>query len=485
MSTPTTPTLRDVAQLAGVSPATVSYIVNNSRSTSAETRMKVEKAISQLGFVPNKLGRMLAMRKHHTKQESNLIEDQTLSNSDETIPAISNRSVLTTLLRIVRTFQPVSPEDLAKRMGVDTNSITKIIEPLIESKVLVGGFGHLGIPVQLSLNTEQDYVIGVYIDARRTYIASASIDGKIISGEHFETSPDSISTIERIRLIIERIRSSFPNKSLSCVGLSVPGPTDKDRQRLLYAPHLGWNNVSIAEALRLKKFKDNRHGTDVEHVPVIVENRANAAAIYEARRRLHNCTDGTWNDFILIRVDDGIGSGLILGGELYRGAEHGMGFGGEFGHMTIVVGGKQCSCGNRGCWERYASASSAVGIYNGERARSYYGNSIHFLDIVAWADAGEMKAQRCLERIGEYLGIGIGNILNGLGIPRVIVGGPIVYGWRFIENRLHKALSNTLGGQLYNWVVDTCKPSGDGIGGAIEVAIDHHIDAITEIMPVN
>jgi predicted NBD/HSP70 family sugar kinase/plasmid maintenance system antidote protein VapI len=489
-----TPTLKDVAMLAGVSTATVSYIVNNSRPTSPEVRMRVEKAISQLGFVPNQLGRMLALRKYNTDElaDLNSLTERSIKISNQFKPLNKRKeiesnirsipeSVTISLLRTLRALQPISRNELAKRIGIDANTVSDIVNPLLQRKALLENTDYTGIeaPATLRLNTNESIVIGGYIDVRRTYIAVASLDGRIVAEEHFNTLPDPNATIDRMRLIIERLRSNFSKHKVSSVGISVPGPTDKDRKRLLYAPHLNWNDISIAESLRLNNRKSiNQREVSNEIVPVIVENKANASAVYEARRRLRDHTDGAWNDFVLIRVGTGIGAGLVLGGELYRGVKHGMGFGGEFGHMTIVVGGKQCSCGNRGCWERYASAASAVNIYNGERAQSAHGSPIHFLDVVAYAEAGEPKAQRALERVGEYLGIGIGNVLSGLGISRVVISGPIVYGWRFIEDSMHEAVSRTIAGRLYNWLVEPGEPSGDGIGGAIEIAIEHYLSTL-------
>ena len=148
----------------------------------------------------------------------------------------------------------------------------------------------------------------------------------------------------------------------------------------MYAPHLGWRDVSIAESLGVS-------------VPVIVENNATAAAIYEAqrRRRLDQGLRRS-NDFVLVRAGTGIGVGLVLGGEAYRGTQ-GAYLAGEFGHMTIVAGGKLCPCGNRGCWERYASAGSAVELYLGSRAHAKDRTSLRFRDIVLARRASHERAQ--------------------------------------------------------------------------------------------
>ncbi|MEJ7618762.1 MAG: ROK family protein, partial [Pyrinomonadaceae bacterium] len=131
-------------------------------------------------------------------------------------------------------------------------------------------------------------------------------------------------------------RAQLPERELGLIAVSVPGPTDSERTRLLYAAHLDWQDVPVAQELSFK----GRARIGAREVPVIVEGDALAAASYEARRRLKDCTDGTWNDFVLVRAGTGIGVGLVLGGEVYRGRRVGGGLAGEFGHMTIVAGGK-------------------------------------------------------------------------------------------------------------------------------------------------
>jgi len=210
-------------------------------------------------------------------------------------------------------------------------------------------------------------------------------------------------------------------------------------------------------------------------VPVVVENDATAAAVYETRLRLRGADSGLLSDFILVRSGTGIGVGVILGGEVYRGTGVGAGLAGEFGHMTIVAGGKPCACGNRGCWERYASASAASSLYVGERVQLGGMSAPRYVEIVARAESGELRAQRTLERVGEYLGIGIGNVIMGLGVPRVIVSGRVVYGWKFIREPLHNAVAQSMASRLAGWSVEPGEPSGAGLGGALEVAAEGFI----------
>ena len=184
------------------------------------------------------------------------------------------------------------------------------------------------------------------------------------------------------------------------------------------------------------------------------------------------------SNFILVRSGTGIGVGLVIGGEVYRGTGIGRGMAGEFGHMTIVAGGKKCVCGNRGCWEQYASAASASSLYVGNRPLRSGETLPRFADIVTKAENGEVRARRTLEQIGDYLGIGIANVMMGTGIPRAILSGRLVYGWKFLQGPLHQAVERSMVGKTGGWSVESGSPVGSAIGGALEVAVDEYFNSI-------
>ncbi|HEX8137008.1 MAG TPA: ROK family transcriptional regulator [Pyrinomonadaceae bacterium] len=380
------------------------------------------------------------------------------------------------LLRIVRAAQPISRVELARRLGVNRSTVTELVKPLIAMDVLreeplpplANGSRALGRrPVGLSFNGDGDFFVGVNIGVRRSQVGLTTLSGEIIAEEEFDTPAEHAAALDLIRASITRQRERVEGRRLGMIGISVPGPTDAARSKLLYAPRLDWHDVSIADAL---KFPSERGAGAA--APVVVENDATAAAIYEARLRLRDMTSGLPDDFVLVRSGTGIGVGVVFGGEVYRGTGQGKGVAGEFGHMTIVAGGKQCVCGNRGCWERYASASAASSLYVGDRMQLGGMQAPSYIEIVARAESGELRAQKTLERIGEYLGIGIGNVIMGLGVPRIIVSGRIVYGWKFLYEPLRAAVAQSMAGKITGWSVEAGEPTGAGLGGALEAAVD-------------
>jgi len=165
---------------------------------------------------------------------------------------------------------------------------------------------------------------------------------------------------------------------------------------------------------------------------------------------------------------------LVLGGEAFRGTS-GADIAGEFGHMTIVAGGKACACGNFGCWEKYASAASAVELYTGDSQRAKMRDKLRFTDLVGRAMAGERRAQVTLERVGTHLGIGIGNVICGLGVSNVVLSGELVHGWKFIETSARAAVAMSMAGRLSRWSLEPGDMHGADLGGALEVAIEHYL----------
>lgn len=521
-------TLRDVAQLAGVSTATVSHVINNSRRISPETRARVERVIAEIGFVPNEFGQMLAKRRNetrHAKQaqlNANASDGNAQSFTNGTnheIPAqaapfapshkhsplktgklslpIAQRthiendkmgrnisgSTARFLLKLVRAAQPISRAELARRLNVNRSTVTEIVRPLLDSGVLREDAHKLSTtmragrpPIGLSLRSDRAYFIGINLGVRNSQVGVMTTDNRMLAEESFDTPSDASETLDLIRGAIERVSLHVPEDGNVFIGVSVPGPVDVKRAKMLYAPHLGWSEIKIAEGIRpsADKVKSN-----VLNAPIIVENDATAAAIYETRRRLRETTDDSWDDFILVRAGTGIGVGLVLGGDAYRGTGIQGGVVGEFGHMTIVAGGKPCACGNRGCWERYASATSAVSLYTGDRM-THGMTTLKFVDIVARAESGERRAQATLEQVGEYLGIGISNVITGLGIGRVVVSGRVAFAWSYIKEPLHAAVARTMAGRLVNWSVQAGEPHGSGLGGGLEVAVEHYLTSLTD-----
>ena len=375
------------------------------------------------------------------------------------------------LLRLIRASQPITRTEIAQRLKIDRSTVTENTRELINRGVLQEITRDAGTDVRrgrvLSFAGTNDYFVGINLGVRHTQIGWTTMTGETSSEIEFETPKTAAATIKLAIEHVEKIRAAKPDKTLRTIGVSVPGMIDGGRRDVIFAPNLNWRNVDVAGGFA--KFGD---------VPVVVENDATAAAMFEARLKIAESSEGAASNFILVRSGTGIGVGLVIGSEIYRGTGLGRGIAGEFGHMTIVAGGKSCVCGNQGCWEKYASASSAASLYLGDRPLRPGQTMPRFVEIVAKAENGELRSQRTLEKIGDYLGIGIANVIMGTGVPRVIISGRLVYAWKFIVAPLHDAIRRSIIGSVDGWSIEAGSPSGSALGGALEVAVEEYLNTI-------
>src|SRR3954449_8387890 len=182
----------------------------------------------------------------------------------------------------------------------------------------------------------------VGIDVGGTKIAGGVVDerGRILGTARRESPATDTEAIEQsIEDLVTELRAAH---EVTAVGVGAAGFVDSARSTVLFAPNLAWRDEPLRADL------EKRLG-----LPVVIENDANAAAWGEF-------TFGAGEDlqdFVLVTVGTGVGGGMVFNGELHRGA---FGVAAEIGHMRVVPDGRLCGCGNRGCWEQYASGSALV-----------------------------------------------------------------------------------------------------------------------------
>jgi len=226
--------------------------------------------------------------------------------------------------------------------------------------------------------------------------------------------------IEQIERSIRNLLDAFPNGLKEFVGIGVgsPGSVDLDGGTVKYPPNFpGWTVVRLGEALH-KKF----------HLPIEVDNDANAAAIGEARFG----AGVDYKDFIMITLGTGVGGGLILDGKIYRGP---FGGAGEIGHITIDYNGPLCNCGNRGCVEAYVGAKyltrraiERVQSHPESKILRLAENDMSKIDpkiVSLAAQQGDGTALDILQETGTYLGVGLASVVNLLDLRIIIIGGAI------------------------------------------------------------
>jgi predicted NBD/HSP70 family sugar kinase len=174
-------------------------------------------------------------------------------------------------------------------------------------------------------------------------------------------------------------------------------------------------------------------------LPVIIDNDANAVALAELWFGRPEVTDA--RDFIMVLVAEGVGTGIIFDGQVYRGQR---GAAGEFGHMVIGTNAPvACSCGNFDCWEAFSSERATLARY-GTLSSEDGASSISFPELVDRALGGEANAKAALVETAHFLSIGISNLVVGFSPEAVVVGGDIARAWSLVEDALTERIERTV-----------------------------------------
>ena len=257
------------------------------------------------------------------------------------------------------------------------------------------------------------------IDVGGTKIAAGVVDekGNILEELRVESPAKDVSAIEAaIERLVTELRTRHP---IEAVGVGAAGYIDRARAVVLFAPNLAWSDLDLK--------------TDLERtlgLPVVVENDANAAAWGEFQFGAGHDVD----DLLLVTVGTGVGGGVVLDGALYRGA---FGVGAEIGHMRVVPDGILCGCGNRGCFEKYASGSALVrSVRAAARGGSLLAaglvervggdpDEITGPLVTDAARDGDVFAIEQLAAVGRWLGEGIASLAAILDPAVVVVGGGV------------------------------------------------------------
>ncbi len=337
-------------------------------------------------------------------------------------------------LNLIRTNQPISRADLARLMGTRRGAVSLLVNELIEDRAIYeGATGEAKRgrkPTFLYVDSRKRCVVAVDIRPTRTFIMVTDLVGRqLASVNSFPTEREPrrfvLDLVKRIKAIL------VEHKDLGrCqgVGVVVPGMVESETGRVLLAPNLGWKDVGlqapIATALGLR---------------VQIENSGKACALAQlwATRDAKAPTN-----FVYITVSDGLGVGIVMGGELVRGQHN---IAGEFGHVPLNIDGPRCGCGATGCWEAYVSNLATLSRYFGrdlrERRMAADVADLTVDDLIARARGGDGKAMAALLSTARYLGLGLGSVVNAIDPSHVYIGGEITAAWDLIEATVRSGLA--------------------------------------------
>ena len=377
--------------------------------------------------------------------------------TSETARHINRRIVL----NLIRSHQPISRADLARHSGLQRSTVSVITEQLIEERwVTEGANGHAPRgrrPRFLHLNKERVGIIGVNIRPKMTTLALANLDGHFVAQESLPTAPNPKQFIDELVPRLQNLKKMRSELTCEGIGVSLPGRVDLASQRLVFAPNLEWRDVDLKTPLE-----------EALGLPVELENAANACALSEIwfGRRAESA-----QDLVALTVAEGIGTGLVLNHQLVRGT---TGVAGEFGHITIVENGLTCRCGNKGCWEVYASNTAAIRYYMGSKSTS---QSPSFDDIMRLASQGDSKAIEALNQTAHYLGVGMAMLVTGLAPEVILVIGEITRMWNQVGPIITKTLKERSLTHANTRIIPTDPVSHPRLLGTIALVLQQHFGA--------
>ena len=363
------------------------------------------------------------------------------------------------VLNLIKSRGPISRTEIARLSGLSPATVSGITAEFIASGLVheLGEGESTGgrRPVLLRLNPRAGFVVGVKLMEHAITSALTDLDAQVLhhritplAATDAPVAPDAILPVI-VQAIEQTIaESQVERQRVLGIGVGLAGLVDGEAGICRYSPFFGWRDVPLAEPI-------------AEHfgLPVYLENDVNTLTIAEQWFGYGHGVD----HFVVVTVGRGVGAGIVVNGQFYRGA---LGGAGEFGHITLVDDGPPCDCGKRGCLEALASDPAVVrqaraAIALGERTALAEVAPLTLDAVVEAADAGDELARRLLADSGRWLGIGIATLVNILNPQLVIVGGEGVRAgeWRFGPMRA------AIQAHAFNGLADelevVIEPSGD------------------------
>jgi len=362
--------------------------------------------------------------------------------------------------RIVNAVQQrgsLTQVELAGVTGLSPATVSNIVKELVASGVLhtspTSRSGRRAQQVTLARNL--GLIAGMHFGSRSLRVALSDVTHRIVAEQRMPLPPDHRADVglDRASLLLAEMVESVDARSdeVLAVGVGVPIPVDVQTGRVSSHGMLrGWDGVSVTEML------GGRLG-----VPVYVDNDVNLGALAETRL---GAARGSQH-VLYVRVSHGVGGGLVLGGQVFRGR---IGAAGEIGHVSVVEHGSVCRCGNRGCLETVIGATALVGTL-----RHSHG-PLTLRDVVTRAGAGDAGCRRVISDAGRYLGMAVATVCNIIDPELVVVGGQLAEAGELllepmrdaIESRAIPSVAGPVG------IVEGELGASAEVRGALAVALD-------------
>ena len=315
----------------------------------------------------------------------------------------------------------ISRSELAELTGLSQATISSIVSHLIQEGALIEeGATQVEIRgrgrplVSLRLRPEYMFVAGVKIATHQIVVSLTDFTGNVCASDNIECEPLQLGPEKLAVFVAKAIRACLRKaqrkvEEVSGIGLGLPGYVGLNSGMVYWSPVFEERDVQFGKIMQARF-----------DVPVFIENDANLVTLAEHWFGLAKGLEHA----VVITIEHGTGSGLILNGKLYRGAS---GLAAEFGHTKLVFEGPECQCGQHGCMETHTAGfavlreAAKVGFKVPQQPLDYHERFRLLNEILERAEAGDRKLRRIFQHMGKYLGLGIANVINLLNPQRVII----------------------------------------------------------------
>ena len=351
------------------------------------------------------------------------------------------------LLREISQHGPLPRIDLAERTGISRATVTSVTAELLRGGLIQevprdsrGDDSARGRPrIDLKVAGQAHLIAGLKVADTRISLVLMDFEGRDVATTNHtmpksRLSPDALA--EEIAMGLQALaeKAGYALSDISGVGVGLAGVVNVEDAVVYWSPSLDQRNVSLGDVLR------NRLG-----IPAYVDNDANLVALAELTFGIAK----DHSDFIVITIESGVGMGMVLGGQLYRGAR---GCGAEFGHTKVQLDGALCRCGQRGCLEAYASDYALVREAASVGTIAQSGSTTDaIIAVLAAAKAGDQTARTVIERAGKMFAMGLANLVNIFDPELVILAGP--------QMSFDHVYSDAVIEQMHKSIVDIDKPA--------------------------
>jgi N-acetylglucosamine repressor len=354
------------------------------------------------------------------------------------------------ILNAIKTHGPIGRADIARRTGLSPATVTSISAKLISQNLVLeksaGDSSGGRPPILLIINPRGGYVIGIKLTESHAVCALTDLEASVVAKtSRMLSGHDPAQVVEDLaQVVLSLIREQkIAKKQLLGIGIGLAGIVDAENGVLRQSPIYGWDNVPLRAMMQSKL-----------HIPIYIENDVNTLTLTE---KWFGHGQGLDN-FLIVTVGRGVGLGIVVNGQFYRGQNGGAG---EFGHVAIHADGPLCACGKRGCLEVYVGDPGLIRAAQEAAARGKLSTVDNMDELLSLARSGERAAIQIFDQAGRILGLAIANLINVFDPKKIIISGEGTREGDFLFGPMQESIRhNTMPG-LFDPDIVEIDPWGD------------------------